>query len=225
MHAHQPGKHSCCHGSHGHVAPTPRIVVPPLRGDATAAAVCERMKLQLSLAARRQLTAHVSSEHFFARLLTAELDADARKFLAAALPVRRALWWSVLAIHDALGADEQQERDRLAPVVQWIARPSDAGLIAVRRLDLQVKRNSMWGCLYQATYAAGGRVSPPERQMVAAPPETSRRFAAALVYMASVYRGARGYRERQRRYLLLGQSLATGPAPWSRRMHSMQETT
>lgn len=225
MSANPTAKKCGCHGSHKHVPPTPRVVEPPLRGDATAATVCQRMKLQLSLAARRQLTPQVSTEHYFARLLAADLDTDARKFLAAALPVRRALWWSVLAIHDSQGADETQEANRLAPVVQWIARPSDAGLIEVRRQDLQVKRNSLWGCLYQATYAAAGRVSPPERQMVVAPPEMSRRFVASLVYMASVYRGSLGYHERQRRYLLLGQSLANGPAPWARRSTKVQETT
>ncbi|TWT38379.1 DUF6931 family protein [Blastopirellula retiformator] len=225
MHAPQPAKKCGCDGSHKHVPPTPRVVQPPLRGDAAAAIVCQRMKLRLSLAARRQLTSQVSSEHYFARLLTADLDADARKFLAAALPVRRALWWSVLAIHDSLGSDEAEQASRLAPVVQWIARPSDAGLIEVRRQDRKVKRNRLWGCLYQATYAAAGRVSPPERQLVVAPPEMSRRFVAALVYMASVHGGSLGYRERQRRYLLLGQSLANGPAPWSRRSAMVQETT
>lgn len=220
MHLHQLGKHVCNHhGSHAAAAPIARVVDPPLRGDATAAAVCERMKLQLSWEARSRLTANVSSEHYLARLIGADLDADARKFLAAALPVRRALWWSVLSIQHALGADADSESMRLAPVVQWIAGPGDAGLVAVRELDKKVKRNSLWGCLYQATYAASGRISPPDRQMIVAPAETSRRLIAAVVYMAAVYRGSLGYRERQRSYLLLGQSLATGPAPWTRRAH------
>ncbi|MFI4874780.1 MAG: DUF6931 family protein [Blastopirellula sp. JB062] len=208
-------KPACGHSSHAaHVAPQLPAPTQPLRSDATAVEVCQYYKLQLSYEARRRLTPTLASLDYVERLIAHDLDVDARKVLAAALPLRRSLWWSVLTIHDALRDDQSGEADRLAPVVQWIARPSEEGLLEIRRFDKKVKRSSLWGCLFQAAYAAGGRSTPPDRPKAAAPPEMARRIIGALIAMAASYRQQRGYYERMRRYLLLGQSLAQGPAPW-----------
>ncbi|UUO06644.1 hypothetical protein M4951_25285 [Blastopirellula sp. J2-11] len=221
-------KHDCRHGSHAKHAATPSPAaapLSPLRGDATAVEICQRYKLQLSYEARSLLTPTLAPMIYIERLLAKELDAAARKFLAAALPLRRSLWWSVLAIHDALGDDPDGEAFHLAPVVQWIARPSEEGLLAIRRIDKQVKRISLWGCLYQAAYSAGGRATSPDQPIAVAPPEMPRRIIAAIISMAASYREPRGYYERQRRYLLLGKSLVQGPAPWTCRNASPAQET
>ncbi|EAQ82357.1 DUF6931 family protein [Blastopirellula marina] len=221
-------KHDCCHGSHAQraAAPLPAAApLSPLRGDASAVEICQRYKLQLSYDARRLLTPTLAPMIFFDRLLTVELDADARRFLAAALPLRRSLWWAVLTIHDALGDDKSGDSFRLAPVVQWIARPSEPGLLAIRSLDKKVKRGSLWGCLYQAVYSAAGRATPPDRLLAAAPPEMPRRLIGGLVAMAAGHAPTRGYRARVRQYLLLGQTLAQGQAPWTCRNVSPAKET
>jgi len=182
----------------------------------TAQQLVERHRIRLSPAARERLAPHWKPAELFEELLAADLDPDARRVLACALPRRRALWWGCLYAWDALGKlAAGTGAEALRAVAAYVAQPCDEHWRDVARIGRNVKRASLLGCLIYGTFVAHGTVCPPDKPRVPAPPHVFGRLIESAVYLAAVSKDVRQYRRHLRAYLLLGRQLAGGPPPWN----------
>ncbi len=166
----------------------------------TAAQLVERFRIRISPEARELIAAEMTPVGLFTQLLNEELDADARRVLACAMPRRRALWWGCLTAWDALGKLAEGTPARvLRGVASYVAQPCDEHWRDVAGAGRGVKRASLLGCLIYGTYVAHGTVCPPGKPRVPAPPHVFGRLIESAVYLSSVTKDVRNYRIAGRR--------------------------
>lgn len=181
----------------------------------TAEQLVSRFQIRLSEHARASIAAGMTPVDLFDVLLAEQLDADARRVLACAMPRRRALWWGCLAAWDALDKlVEGPPAHVLRGVANYVAQPCDERWRDVANVGRHVKRASLLGCLIYGTFVAHGTVCPPDKPRVPAPPHVFGRLIESAVYLAAVTKDVWNYRAALREYLQLGQQLAGGPPPW-----------
>lgn len=180
-----------------------------------AAELADRYQIRLSPEARELLTPAVLNAEFVETLIANDLDPDARRVLAFALPRRRALWWGCLTAWDALGQLAVGDSARLlSAIASYVIQPIDDHWRNVASAGKPIKRASLLGCLLYGTFVAHGSVMGPDKPRVPAPPHVFGRLIESAIYLSSVTKDVRNYRLHLREYLQLGQQLATGPAPW-----------
>lgn len=188
---------------------------PSMLRSHLAAELADKCQIRLSSEARKMLAPTMTNAEFVETLIANDLDLDARRVLAFALPRRRALWWGCLTAWDALGQLATGDSARLlSAIASYVIQPIDDHLRNVATAGKPIKRASLLGCLLYGTFVAHGSVVGPDKPRVPAPPHVFGRLLESAVYLSSVTKDVRNYRLHLREYLQLGQQLGTGPAPW-----------
>ena len=162
------------------------------------------------------LAAGMTTSAYFAALLEAGCDADARKLLAFALPKRRALWWGCLCAWDGLrGKAQPAELFALECVTDFIQDPSEE-----RRRAAQASRrgrhpSSPAGTLAAAAFLSTGSISVPGALTpIPAPEHLTGQLVSVAVYLSAAIREPARYKLHQRHYLALGEEIALGHNLW-----------
>ena len=143
---------------------------------------------------------------FLDALLAREKYGDAIKFLAAALPMRQAVWWGCLCLQLARGSEmSAAEKAAVRAAARWALEPSEINrLEAVRWI---VKKNPA-GYLAQAVSWTGGSLSKPGLPVVPPGPQLPARALSGALLLAAVRCPPEKIKERFRHFLVLGIGLA-----------------
>ena len=174
-----------------------------------------RLQIELSPAAFALLRDDDDSPTYFARLLGENQVRDARLFLAHALPVRRALWWSCLCAHDACDDRQPGLHAAIDAVVRYVQSPNETYRRAAEVIYRRQSANSLAGALAAAAFFSAGGVGPSEiATPIAAPALVARRLVSAAVYLASTIKDTLNYQRVMRDYLCVGQQVAQGKNLW-----------
>jgi hypothetical protein len=181
-----------------------------------AADLAIRFAIRLSADAERVLKPEMTPPAYYQALREAHLEVDARKFLAASMPKRRALWWGCLCAWDGLrGKASMQESAALEAVTAYIHHPSDELRRATREARRGARKASPAFTLASAAFFSAGSISTPGGQPVAAPGHLTGRLVGVTVYLAAAVREPRRYRDHLRHYLTLGEEIARGQHLWN----------
>jgi hypothetical protein len=188
-----------------------------------AAEIATRYPLLLSAAGFRLLAPDMTPAGYFRALRAAGCDVDARKFLAHALPKRRALWWGCLCAWDGLrgkasAQDSAQERAQeiaaLECVLAFIRRPGDENRRLAQSVRAGGRPSSPAFTLAAAAFVSTGSIAPPGAETVPAPDHLTGRLVSVAVYLAAALREPAQYKLHLRHYLTLGEAIARGELLW-----------
>jgi hypothetical protein len=174
-----------------------------------------RLQIELSPAAHALLRDDNAPPAFFAHLLGEKHMRDARLYLAHALPVRRALWWSCLCAHDVCDDRQPGLRAAIDSVVRYVQSPSETHRRAAEEFYRRQPSNSLAGVLSAAAFFSAGGVGPSDLATpIAAPAFVAPRLVSAAVYLASTIKDALNYQRVMHDYLRVGQQIAQGENLW-----------
>jgi hypothetical protein len=173
-----------------------------------------RLSIGLSPEALALLRAEDSPSAFFARLVGESCWRDARHFLAHALPVRRALWWSCLCAHDVAEC-EPNLTAAIDAVVRYVRVPSETHRRAAEDIYRREAPESLTSILAAAAYTSAGSVGPRDLASPIAPPSfVTQRLVSTVVYLAATRKNLPQYKIVIRDYVLVGQQIAQGQNLW-----------
>jgi len=182
-----------------------------------ASAIESAARCQLSADARDLLTAEASATDFLNRLMKANLLDDAVHFMAAALPVRKAVWWGALCAWEAY-------RENLAPaadeafhcVVNWIQEPSDANRRAAAALVKPAGAATPVGILLLALHHSGGSIAPPDLPKFEPDARLFTKLLAEAVLLAGKQIGVEKREDRRREFIATAARIASEEITWQR---------
>lgn len=172
-------------------------------------------KIKLKPEGARLLANTMTSRDYFDTLLAHDCLADARRILSHAMPKRRALWWGVLAAHDAFRDDAPPALQAVLKLsTQFVITPSEDARRACGELAKRTPANSIAGCLVNAAFFSAGSISPQGLPPVAPRPFVTGRLVGVAVYLAAVTRSAALYKQYLREYLRWGVAISAGELRW-----------
>ena len=158
-----------------------------------------------------------SASDFIHRLMAANFDSDAIRFLAQAMPIRESIWWGLLCVWRVFGpTPEEKEVWAIQSAIQWVTDPNETRRRAASSAAHAVGNNTAPGCLANAVFWSGGSISKVGMP-TAHPPETSagKAVGGAILLAAAKIKKAPKCREFRREFLLLGLDVARGKNLWS----------
>jgi hypothetical protein len=184
----------------------------PLAVDVSAAVDLEEEALAL-------LDDTVTAPAFFDRLVEAELQLDAARFLASALPPRSAVWWAWGCAKQAAGEDPPEGVARTLEATRvWLAEPTDARRHAAGDAGREVEDPDAAALSAMAAFFSEGDMNPPGTPAGAPasppPPGVSAKLAAGAVGMAALADDPEGMPERMGLYLKQGRQVAHKSGVW-----------
>lgn len=166
----------------------------------------------------RDLLAECTSPvDFIQRLMAADCDSDAIRFLAHAMPIRESIWWGLLCVWRVFGPTPQEKEVwAIQSVIQWVNDPSETRRRAASSAAHAVGNSTAPGCLANAVFWSGGSIGKVGMPAVQAP-ETSaaKAVGGAILLAAAKIKKAPKCREFRREFLLLGLDVARGKNLWS----------
>jgi len=174
-----------------------------------------RLQIELSPAASALLRDDDLSPAYFTRLRDESMLSDARLFLAHALPIRRALWWSCLCAHDACNDRSSDLRAAIDSVVRYVQMPNETHRRAAEDIFRDSAAGSLSRALTAAAFFSAGGVGPRGLATpIAAPAFVAPRLVSAAVYLATTIKHVLNYQRVMRDYLIVGQQIAEGENLW-----------
>src|SRR5438874_13023943 len=186
-----------------------QTLAPPRTADAIAAHV------RLSPEAAQLLRSGLSPRAFFELLAERDLTSDALRFLAQAMPKRRAVWWGCLcAWHNRRPELEAAEAAALRAAVCWVLEPTEERRRAAEQPGREAKFSTPAGCLAMAAFWSGGSMTRPELPVVRPPAHLTGRLVGGTVLLAAARHEPLRYRFRCREFLALGRAAAAGVNLW-----------
>ncbi|MBX9652450.1 hypothetical protein K2Y11_02405 [bacterium] len=154
---------------------------------------------------------------FIQRLMAADCDSDAIRFLAQAMPIRESIWWGLLCVWRVFGpTPEEKEVWAIQAAVNWVTDPSETRRRAASSAAHAVGNNTAPGCLTNAVFWSGGSIGKVGMPTVQAP-ETSaaKAVGGAILLAAAKVKKAPKCREFRREFILLGLEVARGKNLWN----------
>lgn len=124
----------------------------------TAQEICSRA--DLSAEARPFLLPDLSPQGFLSLLVEAENIGDAVRFLAFALPVREAIWWSYIVAKTNLSAPTELELLCLERAAAWAFAPDDARRRSCMECAESAKFTGAAAYAALAVFWSGGSLAP-----------------------------------------------------------------
>jgi hypothetical protein len=157
------------------------------RTGSTAAEVCNH--LQLSRNSRTLLRENQSPNDFAELLLEQTEYADAVRFIAHALPVRKAVSWATRCARQAL-TDEApaEEREAISVAEEWVIDGDDASRRAALPAGDAAGVATAAGGVAVAVFLSGGSLAPPD-----ATPIYPGRYSAARLVAGSILSAAHSF--------------------------------
>ena len=139
--------------------------------------------LTLSKPARGRLSPDLSPGAYLKVLLQDRRWSDAIRFLAHALPPRKAVWWACLCVEHVLEErKEGPERVVVQTTTRWVVAPSAGLAQAAGKAAQPLPSSSPCHALGKAAEASG---ESPEATPLAGKSNPAGRFAAAAVLLAA----------------------------------------
>ena len=163
--------------------------------------------------ARPLLRDGLTPAEFLDALAAAGLDAEARRFLAQALPKREAVWWGVLGVSEFAEPVEPSQVETLKAARRWAADPSDAN----RRIAWDVAQagelDNPSGLLAMAVFFSGDSLTPADLTPIAPPGYLAGDAVANALTLATVQKEPAKAGEKAAALLRIGLEVASGKAP------------
>lgn len=175
---------------------------------------------------RELLAESTSPIDFIRRLMAADCDSDAIRFLAQAMPIRESIWWGLLCVWRVFGpTPEEKEVWAIQSAINWVTDPSETGRRAASSAAHAVGNSTAPGCLANAVFWSGGSISKVGMPTVQAP-ETSaaKAVGGAILLAAAKIKKAPKCREFRREFILLGLDVARGKNLWSTPTSTREES-
>lgn len=184
-------------------------------GPAVMLSLRDAAALSLSEEARALLPDAPSLAEFGNRLIEAGLEVDAVRFIAHALPARRAVWWATLcAWHAAAGTPSVTHDHALGAAACWVVHPSaeNRGRAEVEagRADL----DNPAGCCAMAAFLAG-TAPRPDAPLTGARPTLVGRAVTSAVFLAQAQRTRAEPTANYSALLNVGMQIFNGKVTWS----------
>jgi len=149
---------------------------------------------------------------FLDGLRALELDLDALRFLAYALPAREAVWWATLCVREV--ADAPDELEALVAAEAWTQDAREEKRRAAMEVAEALGFDSAQAWTAVAAFWAEGSMAPPDAPVVPPGEELVGHAVAGAVALAAVEREPEKAQDKHRRFIELGVEVANGPAPW-----------
>jgi hypothetical protein len=147
-------------------------------------AVAPRDFIQLLLARSRSVTEAAGGAEAGPEL---ELEPDAIRLLAYALPVREAVWWAWVSARRVAGdAAPPGTLAALAAAEAWIAKPTDGNRRAALQRAEEDGGASAGGLVALAAGLSGGSLAPADLAEVPPPPYSAAKAITGAVIIAAV---------------------------------------
>lgn len=170
---------------------------------------------------RELLQPGLTPQQYYAELRSRDFLADARRVLTHVLPKRRALWWACLCATDAQRVKPAPLGDAvIAAVTRFVVEPTEEHRRATSPLGQSAGYNTLPGNLAMAAFFSGGSVLAAGLPFLAPRPQVTGRLTSVTIYLASVRRNPRRYKDTLRQYLDLGAAIARGERLWTAHDHS-----
>lgn len=177
----------------------------------TARELVREYRIKLKPSALKMLADDLTPRQFYERTRDTGELAAARRILAHALPVRRALWWGMLAARDAFGESLPDDLAMtLAAVGCYVQQPTEDHRRATGEVARRLRASSLAACLAYGAFCSAGSIAPPGMPPVWPKPFITGRLVGVAVYLAAVRRDAKRYKDVLRRYLQWGEMIASG---------------
>ncbi|MFT5577287.1 MAG: hypothetical protein ACI9WS_000036 [Paraglaciecola psychrophila] len=135
--------------------------------------------------ARPLLDKNLSALELINRLVQHACYPEAIKCVALVLPVREAVWWSCLAVKQAMETPSDDEQKAIAAAEAWAISPSEKTLLAARAAAELIgnSNTAAWPAL--AVGWSGNMVVEEGQDPIAAPPTLSAHATACAVTLAA----------------------------------------
>lgn len=162
--------------------------------------------------AEGRLSLDAAPADFLDALRALELDVDALRFLAYALPAREAVWWATLCVRAVSEAPD--ELAGLMAAETWTREPSEENRRAAMEVAEALGFESAQAWTAVAAFWAEGSMAPPDAPVVPPGEELVGHAAAGAVALAAVEREPEKASEKRRRFIDLGIEVSNTPGPW-----------
>jgi hypothetical protein len=165
-------------------------------------------------AAQKLLRPELTASQYLAALMEQQLDPDAIRFLAHALPKREAVWWACLCVRSARGTTPAAAAAALYEAEKWAADPSEDNRRAAMSAAEVVGLSDPAGCVAAASFWSGGSLAPPNLPVVPPGEYLTAHGVAGAILLAAVFTEPARAPEKHRAFLKLGLDVASGANRW-----------
>jgi hypothetical protein len=178
-----------------------------------AAEVCQHFPL--GEPARALLRDGLTPAQFLTALTHAQLNIDAIRFLAHALPKREAVWWACVCARAALGSSPPPvSAAALQAAERWVADPSEDNRRAAQAASEAAGLGDPAGCTAAACFWSGGSLAPPGLPVVPPGEYLTAHGVAGAVLLAAVRTDPGQAASKHQQFLALGLEVANGTHRW-----------
>jgi hypothetical protein len=180
----------------------------------TAQEVCALFKPDVK--AQELLLPDHKPRQFYEILLTKELEVEAARFLAQALPKREAVWWACTSVRQASGAQILPKASAaLAAAEKWVAEPTEPNRQAAQpTAEAAGGMDTPAGCAAMAAFWSGGSMAPPGKQVVAPAENLTASAVAGALIQAALLNAPEKFAANLRGFLSVGVAVASGTNRW-----------
>jgi hypothetical protein len=170
--------------------------------------------LPLSRQAKPLVSGAATAGEYLARLGEHQLDVDAIRVLAYALPIRKSVWWGVLCAWHGMSETSEPEQDlALQAAVRWCVEPTDERRRAAEAIARARVLENAVDCCVRAASLAGHSAGPDDPFLPRDAPGAARMVVAAA-FLAFAQRAERDPKLTYRRIARMGLLVADNKIPW-----------
>lgn len=140
---------------------------------------------------------------------------DALRFMSAALPKRKAVWWTCRSVRDgAAGEFPAEDTAALEAAENWVIAPSDetSRLASPAAEATEFATAAGWSAM--AAFWSGSSMTPPDNPVVPPGIELTSKAVGGALLLAAVADETADPAENQRRFLDDGFAVAKGEGLW-----------
>ena len=178
-----------------------------------AADVCQSVKLgddAFALLAKKPTVGQMIGTLSEKGLLT-----DACRVLAFALPKREAIWWACQCVRQANAIGGPKGTVALDAAERWVAAPDDKLRRAAYVAAESAGFGTPAGCAAVSVFLSGGSLAPPEVADVPPDDSLTPKAVDGAVVLAAVSGDPVKANEKFKKFIALGQDVASGKCKWS----------
>lgn len=178
----------------------------------TAQEVYQAYALKPEPAVKAHLKSDLSPGAFSEALIAADLNREAVRFLAFALPRREGTWWACLAARSTLGENPEEPSDvaTLQAAEAWVYKPNDENRRAALKMGMILSGETPASLAALAAGWSGGSMAPPDADPVPPAKVASPRAIAGAVIVAAVSAAPEAIPKRFKVALKQGLDIAAG---------------
>lgn len=134
--------------------------------------------------------------------------------MAAAIPKREAIWWGLLCAKGGQPEMPAPQKEILASIESWLAKPTDEGRRATFALGEQHGYDTPAGFLSMAVFFATGSVSLPDCPVVPPKEHLTAVMVGNVVNLAAIQQGPAKANELYPEFFAIGFDIAAGKNRW-----------